>query len=92
MPGRFETLTSLDNAAIEMINYGLPIDYWSRYGSNVRLLTEPQLNEAAKKFVHPNEVIWVVVGDLKKVEQGVRELGFGEVIRLNVDGEPLASR
>jgi zinc protease len=89
LPGRFETLNALEGAAIAMINYGLPADYWSHYAANVRVLTEPQLNNAAKKFVRPNEIIWVVVGDLKKVEQGVRELGFGEVIRLNPNGEPL---
>jgi zinc protease len=90
LPGRFETLNSLENAAIAIINYGLPVDYWSHYSENVRLLTEPQLNTAAKKFVRPGEVIWIVVGDLKKVEQGVRELGFGEVIRLNADGVPIS--
>jgi zinc protease len=90
LPGRFETLNSLENAAIAIINYGLPLDYWSHYSENVRLLTEPQLNTAAKKFVRPGEVIWIVVGDLKKVEQGVRELGFGEVIRLNADGVPIS--
>jgi zinc protease len=89
LPGRFETLGSLENAAIAMINFGLPADYWSRYGGNVRMLTEEQLNSAAKKFVRPGEVIWVVVGDLRKIEAGVRELGFGEVIKLNPDGEPL---
>lgn len=89
LPGRFETLNALEGAAIEMINYGRPADYWQHYASNVRLLTEQQLNSAAKKFVHPDEIIWIVVGDLKKIEKGVRELGFGEVIRLNADGEPL---
>ena len=71
-----------------MINYNLPADYWARYATDVRGLTEAQLNEAAKKFVRPGEIIWIVVGDLRKVEKGVRELGFGEVIRLNADGEP----
>ena len=89
LPGRFETLGSLENAAIAMINFGLPADYWSRYGGNVRMLTEEQLNSAAKKFVRPGEVIWVVVGDLRKIEAGVRELGFGQVIKLSPDGEPL---
>ncbi|MGI9107415.1 MAG: M16 family metallopeptidase [Pyrinomonadaceae bacterium] len=89
LPGRFETLNALEGAAIEMINYNLPADYWSRYGGSVRALTEPQLNTAAQKFVRPGEAIWLVVGDLKKVEQGIRELGFGEVIRLNNDGELL---
>jgi zinc protease len=87
LPGRFETLNALEGAAIDLVNYGLPADYWSKYAGNVRVLTEPQLNTAAKKFVRPGEVIWIVVGDLKKVEKGIRELNFGEVIRLNADGE-----
>ena len=89
LPARFETLGALEDAAIRMINYGLPPDYWSRYAANVRALTEPQVNTAAKKFVRPDEVIWIVVGDLRKIEKGVRDLGFGEVIRLSPDGEPL---
>jgi zinc protease len=88
LPARFETLDSLEGAAVRMINYGLPADYWARYATDVRGLTEAQLNDAAKRFVRPGEVIWIVVGDLRKVEKGVRELGFGEVIRLNADGEP----
>ncbi|HEV2864168.1 MAG TPA: pitrilysin family protein [Pyrinomonadaceae bacterium] len=89
LPARFETLDALEDAAVRMINYGLPPDYWSRYAGNVRALTEPQVNTAARKFVRPDEVIWIVVGDLRKIEKGVRELGFGEVIRLSPDGEPL---
>lgn len=88
LPGRFETLSSLESAAISLINLNLPNDYWSRYAGNMRALTEPQLDAAAKKFVRPNEIIWIVVGDLKKVEKGIRELNLGEVVRLNADGEP----
>ncbi|HEX7316219.1 MAG TPA: pitrilysin family protein [Pyrinomonadaceae bacterium] len=88
LPARFETLDALESAAVRMINYNLPADYWAHYATSVRGLTEAQLNDAAKKFVRPGEVIWIVVGDLRKVEKGVRELGFGEVIRLNADGEP----
>ncbi len=89
LAGRFETLASLESAAISSINYGLPNDYWSLYGANLRNLTESQLADAAKKFVRPGEVVWIVVGDLKKIETGIRELGYGEVIKLNNDGEPI---
>jgi zinc protease len=89
LAGRFETLGSLESAAINSINYNLPNDYWSRYGANIRALTETQLAAAAKKFVRPGEIVWVVVGDLRKIEKGVRELGYGEVIKLNADGEPI---
>jgi zinc protease len=87
LPGRFETLGSLEGAAIDLINYNLPNDYWSKYGSNMRGLTESQLADAAKKFVRPDEIIWIVIGDLNKVEKGIRELGFGEVVKLSADGE-----
>jgi zinc protease len=88
LPARFETLDALEGAAVRMLNHGLPADYWSRYAADVRALTEAQLNGAARKFVRPGEIIWIVVGDLRKVEKGVRDLGYGEVIRLNADGEP----
>jgi zinc protease len=91
LPGRFETLSSLESAAINLINFGLPNDYWSHYAGNIRALSEPQLDSAARKFIRPDEVIWIVVGDLNKVEKGIRELGFGEVIKLNADGQPVGN-
>jgi zinc protease len=87
LPGRFETLSSLENAAITLVNYDLPDDYWSKYAGGMRGLTESQLDSAAKKFIRPNEVVWIVVGDLAKIEKGVRDLGYGEIIKLNADGE-----
>jgi zinc protease len=56
----------------------------------MRSLTEPQLAAAARKFVRPGEVVWIVIGDLKKVESGIRELNLGEVVRLDANGEPIA--
>ena len=41
------------------------------------------------KFIRPDEVIWLVVGDLSKVEAGVRELNLGDVVRLDDDGRPV---
>jgi zinc protease len=55
----------------------------------MRNLTEPQLAGAAKKFIRPDEIVWIVIGDLRKIESGVRELNLGEVVKLNADGEPI---
>jgi zinc protease len=87
LPGRFETLTSLENAAGSIVNFGLPDDYWSNYAGRMRGLTESQLEGAARKFIHPDEVIWVVVGDLNKIEKGIRDLGYGEIVHLTPDGD-----
>jgi zinc protease len=87
LPGRFETLESLVGAATDLVRFGYPDDYFANYARNVRALDEAALNGAAKKFIRPAEIIWIVIGDLRKVEAGVRELGYGEVVRLDADGK-----
>ncbi|HEX8636426.1 MAG TPA: hypothetical protein VF692_00075 [Pyrinomonadaceae bacterium] len=52
-------------------------------------MIEPQLAGAAKKFIRPDEIVWSVIGDLRKIETSVRELNFGEIVKLNTDGEPI---
>jgi zinc protease len=86
LAGRFETLGALESAAVRTINLKLPDDYWSNYAANMRKLDEASLAAAAGKFIKPGEVIWMVVGDLRKIEAGVRELGFGTMTVLNPDG------
>ena len=86
LAGRFETISALEAAAIAQINFNLPADYWANYSANLRSLNESQLNAAAKKFVRPGEIVWIVIGDLSKIEAGIRELNIGEVIRLDADG------
>lgn len=89
LAGRFETLGALEGAALTSINLGLPENYWSNYSRNLKALTPAQLGQAAGKFVKPDEVTWMVIGDLRKVEAGIRALGWGEVIVLDQDGKPV---
>ncbi|MBM3818605.1 MAG: insulinase family protein [Acidimicrobiia bacterium] len=86
LPGRWATLAALETAAIQLLNYRYADDYFSTYSRRVRTLGEAELDAAAKKFIHPDNAIWVVVGDLAKVEAGIRELNLGEVKRVDADG------
>ncbi|PKB22425.1 M16 family metallopeptidase [Janthinobacterium sp. 64] len=90
LAGRFETLAALDSAALTSLNQGLPDTYWSAYSARMRTLDEAQLASAGARFVRPDELVWLVIGDLRKIEAGVRELGWGEVTVLDADGVPLA--
>ena len=48
-----------------------------------------EIERAAASIVKPDSMVWVVVGDLAKIEAGVRELGFGMLQRLSPEVEPL---
>ncbi|HEX8614070.1 MAG TPA: pitrilysin family protein [Telluria sp.] len=89
LAGRFETINALESAALETVNLGLPEDYWANYAAGMRALNPPQLAGAAGKFIRPDEVVWLVVGDLRRIEPGIRELGWGEVVVLDNDGKPV---
>ncbi len=86
LPGRFETLESLEAAALQIVNSGLPDDYFATYGDRVRSLDEAALAAAARDYIRPGDVVWIVLGDLKRVEAGIRELKLGDVVRLDADG------
>ena len=90
LAGRFDTLAALEAAAITAINLKLPDTYWSDYAGNLRNLSEPQLATAARKFVWPEQLTWLLIGDLRKIEKSVRDLHWGEVVVLDAEGNPRA--
>jgi hypothetical protein len=44
---------------------------------------------AAQQVIDPSRVTWVVIGDLAKIEQPIRDLKLGEVRVLDADGNVL---
>ncbi len=89
LPGQYETKRSVLGALRDIKTYGLPDDHFETYPGKVRALEVPDIERAAKLIVHPDNMVWVVVGDLSKIEAGIRELDFGEIRRLSPEGEVL---
>ncbi len=52
-------------------------------------LRPEQVNAEAKKAILPDRLVWVVVGDMSKVEADIRELNLGEVHKIDADGNAL---
>ncbi|MEJ1960492.1 MAG: hypothetical protein WDO56_02615 [Gammaproteobacteria bacterium] len=70
----------------DIITYGLKDSYWNDFVGEVKAMTPAKLTSAARKLVHPEAITWVIVGDLSKIEAGVRKLNLGEVKVLDADG------
>jgi zinc protease len=89
LPGTFETVQQLSGAYGNILQFGLPEDYYDTFTQKALALTPDTANEAAKKYILPDHLVWVVVGDMSKVESGVRELNLGEVHKIDADGNPV---
>jgi zinc protease len=89
LPGSRETLNEVGRSIKDLVQYGLPDDYYETFAGKVRALKTTDVDDAAKTVIHPDNLIWVVVGDRSKIETGVKELGLGEVKLLNAEGKQL---
>jgi zinc protease len=87
LPGSRETLDSLETSIDDQVQYGLPDDYYQTYAAKVRALTVADIESAAKTVVHPDNIIWIIVGDRAKIEPGIRELNLGEVKIMSPEGK-----
>ncbi len=89
LPGTWETQASVAGSLSEIVCFGLPDDTCQTLPDRIRALKCEDVRAAADKIVHPDQLVWVVVGDRAKIEAGVRALGFGEVRFLDADGNPV---
>ncbi|RMG56001.1 MAG: insulinase family protein [Acidobacteria bacterium] len=86
LPGRWETIGAIGSTIAEIVRYGLPDDYYRTYPDKVRALTLADLSRVARKVIHPDNLVWVIVGDREKIEPGIRQLGLGEIYVIDANG------
>ena len=87
LPGSRETLEALSQSIVDLVQFGLPDDYYDAYAGKVRALRTSDVNAAAKEVVRADNLTWIVVGDRAKIETGVRELNLGKFRLMDVDGK-----
>ena len=83
---RFETLGALRGMISNIATYDLPFDYIKDQEDVVRNMTVESHNALAKKYIRPDEMIYLVVGDAATQLEGMKSLGFGDPILLDTNG------
>ena len=89
LPGRWETIRAISSDLAQIVTYGLSDDYWNTYTGNVRSLTKERLDDAAKKSIKPENLTWVIVGDLDEIEDKIKKLDVDQIIKLDAEGRRL---
>lgn len=92
LPGRWETARSVAGDIAQLVRFGLPDDYWNEYADLVSAVSVEETNTTARTELKPDQLIWIVVGDLGEIESEVRALGLGELDLMDADGRLLTSR
>jgi predicted Zn-dependent peptidase len=89
LSGRYETNAAVAGAIAEMITFGRPDDYVRTLKDRIEAQTDEGVRAAAREALDPARLTWVVIGDLAKIEQPIRDLKLGAVQVLDADGNPV---
>ena len=88
LPDRFETNSAMVGYLRYVARFEHSYDWITTLPDRYAAAT-PEAVTAASAMLHPDAMTWVVVGDLSKIEAGVRALDLGEVEVWNAQGARL---
>jgi zinc protease len=89
-PIRFETTAAIAAALSVMVVHGLPDDYYDGYREKVRGVTSDQILDAARRYLHPEALQLVVVGDPGVVQGRLAAMQFGPIALYDATGQRTA--
>jgi predicted Zn-dependent peptidase len=92
MPGAYQTTSAVMGALQGIVLYDRPDDYVRTLKSRIEAQTDASVQAAAREIIHPDQLTWVIVGDLKKIGAPIRALELGDIQVLDTDGKPVAPR
>ncbi len=83
-PLQLETANAVASRVINLKLYNLPANFYNTYISNINMLTKEDLLNAAKKYIHPEDLYIVVSGNAKGIKDKLSAIK--EVKAYDVDG------
>ncbi len=82
----FETLGNKMNILLNMSTFDLPADYIKQEEKQLLSMTLDQAKGIIGKYLDPNRMFYLVVGDAATQAPRLKELGFADVIMLDREG------
>jgi zinc protease len=88
---RYETGFQKAGFIGRILDYDLPADYVDRQNEILKNINKTEINSLAKKWINPDKMNILVVGDKAKILAGLQKMGY-EIIELDVDGKPVEKK
>lgn len=86
---QFEAYGRITGQITDLWLFGMPMTAMQAETDEIGKLQIAAVNAAAAKYAAPAGTSILLVGDLSKIEAGIRELNLGEIVILDVEGKPV---
>ena len=81
----FDSPAQVVSLQMDLDFHGYPQDWLANYVPNLRKIGVREVEEAARRFLQPEKMFMVVVGNMKLVRGDIQRLGFGEPREIQLD-------
>ena len=88
---RYETGPQKARFISRILDYNLPANYVDVQNNLIATITPDQLKSTASEWLKPGQLNILLVGDKAAIMPGLQKLGY-DIVELNADGDPVASK
>lgn len=85
-----ETISAQMGALNPIVQYNYPFNYSKQQEEIVRKLTADEFKAITQKYIKPDKMIYLIVGDKATQYDKLKELGLGDPILLDKEGKPVS--
>ncbi|MFN7981821.1 MAG: pitrilysin family protein [Vicinamibacterales bacterium] len=86
LPAQFETSGRVTATTSNLFLYGLPLDYYTTAQARYSAVNSAQVTAAARKYLIPDNIFFIVVGDKAKIGSDLEKLRLGTLETWRPDG------
>ena len=88
---RYETGPQKAGFISRILDYNLPADYVDQQNKILAGITKKEIDALAKKWIHPEKMNMLLVGDKAKILPGLQKLGY-DIVELDSDGKSVVKK
>jgi zinc protease len=89
LPASLESNDQVADAVANIIRNNLPWDYDQRYVQRVSAVSGSDIASVATKYVDPENLAIVIIGDRKVIEAGLRAANVAPIVIVDENGKAL---
>jgi len=88
-PATVQSSSDVAGRLLDMELYGLPVEYFDRYRESIAAVDKEIVEQVAKKYIDPERVIIVIVGNASQIREPLGMLGL-PIHEVDIEGKAIA--
>jgi predicted Zn-dependent peptidase len=92
LPARFASVGGVSNSISEIYTQDLPENYYQNFVKSVNAVTKDDVLRVARKYIDPEHLAIVIVGDRSKIEGPLAATKIAPIVSLDINGDPVTTK